>query len=139
MGGRVPHISEGTETLFVGYFETYKGSFFLNSRQLIEVSLYVEVTHKSIASSLPGGLNAGSLPCHSTPEARCEELPLLQPWSKHRQNFAEGLHSQTGTVLQQRGRICGTREEIVYNPFSRMYWQREDMIPLFSISSEQPN
>lgn len=52
MGGRVPHISEGTEALFVGHFEAYKGSFVSDSRQLIEVPLYIEVTNESVASSL---------------------------------------------------------------------------------------
>lgn len=54
MGGRVPHISEGTEALFVGNFEAYKGSFVSDSRQLIEVPLYIEVTNESVASSLTG-------------------------------------------------------------------------------------
>lgn len=54
MGGRVPHISEGTDELFVGHFETYKGPFVQDSRQLIQVPLYIEVTNESVASSLPG-------------------------------------------------------------------------------------
>lgn len=127
--GESHSISEGTEALFVGHFETYKGSFVSDSRQLIQVSLYIEVTNKCPASSLPGDWMLASCPATLPLRLDVKNCPFFSPGQSIDRSLQKVcIHKQAlsyteGKNLWNKGRLskilyqCTDKEKTWYHFF----------------------